>query len=104
MLQEASLLPHHFPLGWSAGFLKRRSLYFVIKQTDQIPPTNKACRIWQLFLPVEKIPGPITVETHQFLGFVVLQHPLVLVNVEDCVQPLSEIVCVCGPGQSCDFC
>lgn len=94
MLQEASLLPHRFPLVWSAGFLKRHSLYFIIKLTGQIPPTNKAYRIWQLFLPVEKIPGPITVETHQFLGFVILQHPLGVVSVEDCVQPSSEIVCV----------
>lgn len=94
MLQEASLLPHRFPLVWSAGFLKRHSLYFIIKLTGQIPPTNKAYRIWQLFLPVEKIPGPITVETHQFLGFVILQHPLGVVSVEHCVQPSSEIVCV----------
>lgn len=61
---------------------------------SQLPLTNKACRVWQLFLPVEKIPGPTTVETPQFLGFVVLQHSLGVVSVEDCVQPSSEIVCV----------
>lgn len=83
VLQKASLLPHIFPLVLSAGLLKRRSLYFGTKQSDQLPPTNKACRVWQLFLPVEKIPGPITVETPQFLGFVVLQHCLGVVSVED---------------------
>lgn len=98
MLQKASLL-QFFPLVLPAGFLKKRSLCFVAKQSDQLPPTNKACRVWQLFLPVEKIPGPITVETPQFLGFVVLQHRLWVVNVEDCVQPSSEIVCV----WSCSF-
>lgn len=99
MLQKATPLPHIFPLVLSAGFLKRRSLYFVTKQSDQLPPTNKACRVWQLFLPVEKIPGPITVETPQFFGFVVLQHRLGVVSVEDCVQPSSEIVYV----WSCSF-
>lgn len=91
---EASLLPHVFLLVLSAGSLKRRSLYFVTKPSDHLPLTNKACRVWQLFLPVEKILGPITVETPQFLGFVVLQHCLGVVSVEDCVQPSSEIVCV----------
>lgn len=101
---EASLLPHVFLLVLSAGSLKRRSLYCVTKLSDHLPLTNKACRVWQLFLPVEKILGPITVETPQFLGFVVLQHCLGVVSVEDCVQPSSEIVCVYGPAQSCDFC
>lgn len=99
MLQKAFLPPHIFPLVLSAGYLKRRSLYFVTKQSDQLPPTNKACRVWQLFLPVEKIPGLITVETPQFLGFVILQHRSGVVSMEDCVQPSSEIVRV----WSCSF-
>lgn len=73
---EASLLPRVFLLVLSAGSLKRRSLYFVTKLSDHLPLKNKACRVWQLFLPMEKILGPITVETPQFLGFVVLQHCL----------------------------
>lgn len=83
-----------FLLVLSAGFLKRRSLYFVTKLSDHLPLTNKACRVWQLFLPMEKILGPITVETPQFLGFVVLQHCL---GGGQCGGLCSAIIrnCVC---------
>jgi len=99
MLHNASLLSHIFPLVLSAGFLKTCFLYFVTKQSDHLPLTNKAWRVWQMFLPVEKIPDPITLETPLFLGFVVLQHRLGVVSVDDCVQPSSEIVCM----WSCSF-
>lgn len=91
--------PHVFPPVLSAGFLKKFYLYFVTEQPHQLPPTNKA-EFGSCFSHWRKIPGPITVETPQFLGFVVLQHHLGWRTMFSHHQKL----CVCGPAHSCDFC